>query len=167
MAFVSINELDKFIFDDCQIVEAKQKGDDLIFEVAALIVGARNSQNTNYTESYADDTVMTFHDAQIEAAIEEGYKVFDADDKLVSETPDKVIDAQDYQGMLKALESGFLFNIECISKTPERSTYSFEIDMSALSEDGISDPYATTYMLTVSFAEVEVSWERYLNRVQK
>ena len=56
MAYKSMDEIEQFRFDDCQIDSFRTIGQDLILEVEALIVRANNSQNTNYTESYADTT---------------------------------------------------------------------------------------------------------------
>ena len=167
MSFESINELDKFTFDDCQITGVEIRDDSLIFTMEALIVGAKNSQNTNYTESYADTTTLILRGMKIDEFMEEGYKLYDAQDKLIDEIDDKVIEEKDYKATLKALVDGYMFNAECMKMGEGGYTYSFEIDMSAINEDGLVDPYSTTYQLIVTFEESRVTWERYLNRVQK
>jgi len=167
MSFESINELDKFIFDDCQITGVEFNGENLVFTLEALIVGSKNSQNTNYTESYADTTTFVLRGARIEEFIIEGYKLYDAEDNLQEEIPDKPISEAEYDRMLKEIKDGYMFSAECIKKTDTGSTYEFEVDMSAINEDGLVDPYSTTYQLTISFDEARVTWDRYLNRVQK
>ena len=47
MAYKSMDEIEQFRFDDCQIDSFRTIGQDLILEVEALIVRANNSQNTN------------------------------------------------------------------------------------------------------------------------
>ena len=167
MSYESINELDKFIFDDCQIVQVQKKDGGIIFTLEALIVGAKNSQNTNYTESYADTTTMVLRGAKIEEFLVEGYKLYDAEDNLQEEIPDKPISVSEYDKMIKELVNGYMFSAECIKKNEAGATYEFEVDMAAMNEDGLVDPFSTTYQITISFDEVRISWDRYLNRVQK
>ena len=56
--FVSTNEFDKFGYDDCLVKSIRETASGLVLELEALIVRARNSQNTNYTDSYADTTTL-------------------------------------------------------------------------------------------------------------
>ena len=167
MSFESINELDKFIFEDCQISEVKTTGSDIVLTLEALIVGAKNSQNTNYTESYADSATMVLRGARIEEFLIEGYKLYDAEDNLQEEVPDQIIPAHEYDAMLPKLVEGYLFTADCLRLSEDGATYSFEIDMAALNDDGLVDPYAVTYQIKIAFDEVRISWDRYLNRVQK
>ena len=59
VAYKSVDELEHFRFDDCQIdtFAVTENGVELMVE--ALIVRADNSQNTNYTESYAGTTLLS------------------------------------------------------------------------------------------------------------
>lgn len=167
MSFKSVNELNQFIYDDSQITSAKYENNRLCFELEALIVGTRNSQNSNYTESYADTATMELTGAHIEEMLIEGYKLYDADDKLVEEVEDTIIAESEYASAVKLLKEGFLFSVDCIRKSEDENTYSFEIDMDTVDERGISNPYSVTYQIKVTFKQAVVSWERYLNRVQK
>lgn len=56
--------------------------------VEALIVRADNSQNTNYTESYAGTTKIRITDGKLIRCVRDGYKYYDANDVLQSEVPD-------------------------------------------------------------------------------
>ena len=47
MGFKSVNELEQFCFDDCQICEIKVSDKEVEFVLEALIVKRNNSQNTN------------------------------------------------------------------------------------------------------------------------
>ncbi len=62
--FKSINEVDKFRYDDCVINEVEIGDTSLCLRVEALIVKANNSQNSNYTESYADEAKILFTNAR-------------------------------------------------------------------------------------------------------
>ena len=65
MAYKSVDELEHFRFDDCQIdtFVVTENGVELMVE--ALIVKADNSQNTNYTESYAGTTKIRITDGKL------------------------------------------------------------------------------------------------------
>ena len=65
VAYKSVDELEHFRFDDCQIdtFAVTENGVELMVE--ALIVRADNSQNTNYTESYAGTTKIRITDDTI------------------------------------------------------------------------------------------------------
>lgn len=171
--FESINELDKFIYDDCQITDIKLTDNNLIITLEALIVGARNSQNSNYTESYADTTTVELRSAKINSIMIEGYKQYDASDNLIEEVPDTPVPETEYADTISKMVNGFMFTAECTEKTSSNTpngasfTYVFEVDMDVANEYGLQDPYCTTYQLEVSFSESRVTWDRYLNRVQK
>ena len=73
MGFKSVNEIEKFTFDDCVISSFKVNEAGIILVLEALIVDSNNSQNTNYTESYADTTTVRLLDGKI---ITQADKVF-------------------------------------------------------------------------------------------
>lgn len=88
VAYKSVDELEHFRFDDCQIdtFAVTENGVELMVE--ALIVRADNSQNTNYTESYAGTTKIRITDGKLIRCVRDGYKYYDANDVLQSEVPD-------------------------------------------------------------------------------
>ena len=102
MSFKSVNEVEKFRYDDCCIIKRKDIEADLVLEVEALIVKGNNSQNTNYTESYADVTQIIFKDATIVKGIKDGMRRYDADDYVLfvekaNEDPYDTLPSDTYQ----------------------------------------------------------------------
>ena len=87
VAYKSVDELEHFRFDDCQIdtFAVTENGVELMVE--ALIVRADNSQNTNYTESYAGTTKIRITDGKLIRCVRDGYKYYDANDVLQYEVP--------------------------------------------------------------------------------
>jgi len=166
MAFESINELDKFGYKDCQISDVSIVGKTFVFTVEALIVKDRNSQNANFTDSYADTAAIELKDANITSMVIEGYKQYDAEDNVVGEVADTVIPESEYIETLKKMIEGYMFEVECLEKGADHFKYSFEVDMDVVNEYGLQDPYSTTYQMEIEFSGSRVSWERYLNRVQ-
>ena len=69
MSFKSMNEVENFRYDDCRILKRKNTEPDFVLEVEALIVKSNNSQNSNYTESYADVTQICFKNPLIKFSI--------------------------------------------------------------------------------------------------
>ena len=167
MAFVSVNELENFSFEDCQISEVSFENDKIIFSLEALLVRANNSQNSNYTESYADKSILTLEDAKILSIIEEGYRTYDAEDRLVDEVPDKEIEEIKYEELISSFGEQYLCMAQCEEKTKENSIYIFEVDTGTLNEAGLTDPYLPTYLVKIAFTKSTIEWERYLNKVQK
>ena len=86
MGFQSVDELEHFSFRDCQINTFRVTEEGLFLEVEALIVKANNSQNTNYTESYAGTTRILFEDGKLLSGKKDGYKYYDANEVLLSDT---------------------------------------------------------------------------------
>jgi len=167
MSFISSDELEKFSFEDCQIVDVKFDENNLVFTLEALIVKNNNSQNANYTDSYADTSKLTLKNIKVSSIIEEGYRNYDANDKLVSEVPDKDIAASEYEKLILGFKEQYLCAMECEEKTKEHFIYTIEVDTGVLNEAGLTDPYLPTYLLKVEFTNATVEWDRYLNKVQK
>lgn len=97
MKFKAVNELEHFSFRDAQIEKAEWTDDALRFELEAVIVKANNSQNGNYTDSYAGTTQMELKNAEIQKAVKEGYKYYDANDVLLEEKPDEPLSGKRLQ----------------------------------------------------------------------
>ena len=78
-------EVDKFAYDDCKIIKANTSQNVLALTVEALVVEPDNSQNKNFTKSYAGDTDIVFTDMHIVKSVKEGYRYYDADGNLITE----------------------------------------------------------------------------------
>lgn len=162
MSFKSVNEVEKFRYDDCCIIKIKDIEADLVLEVEALIVKGNNSQNTNYTESYADVTQIIFKDATIVKGIKDGMRRYDADDNLIEEIKDIDLDDTTLNQLCNNLSGMYLQGIECVKDVD---------DYVLFVEKANEDPYDTlpsdTYQINVHCGDVIVKWDRYLNKVQQ
>lgn len=157
MGYISINETDKFGYSDCVINKATIDESGIRLELEALIVKSANSQNSNYTDSYAGDTVCILKNAKIYKILKVGYKYYDANDRLIEEMPDEVMQ----------FDNGELSQIMAGAYLPEfidngDGNYSVVVEMA--SED-ISEN-TDEYIIEVNCEEVSMSWEQYMNRVQ-
>ena len=171
MSFVSKNEIEQFSFDDCQISKIENTKEDLVLYLDALIVRERNSQNTNFTLSYADTTKVTLKNFRIYSAFLAGYKMYDANDKLLSEIPDREIAVTEWDSSLKKCEGAYLYRMmkateEEASGLEDKRAFVYDIEVENYTDEGIPDFTGDTYVFRVGFDESVFSWDRYLNRVQ-
>lgn len=161
MNYKSVDEINKFRFDDCRINSVKKTDKDIYIEVEALIVCADNSQNSNYTESYAGTAVIKFVSSDIKKCIRDGYKYYDANEVLISEVEDCILEKDEIPAFLNSCEGAYLCELK--KNTSETDSYDLGIEFED-SEDGtVSDSYS----LVIVCEKIIVEWDQYLNRVQK
>lgn len=162
MGFKSVNEIEQFIFDDCQIGEIKVSDINIEMCLEALIVRKNNSQNTNFTESYAATTTARFLLGKILSGVKDGYKYYNADDVLLKEVPDQPLDLDEINNILKKSEGAYLFEFEKDKEENGLFYYTFGIEFVDETENTMSD----SYHFKMSFEKAIFEWERYLNKVQ-
>lgn len=153
--FKSINETDKFRYDDCVINEMVIDDIGISLSVDALIVRGDNSQNSNYTDSYAGTTKIEMEGAQIIKVVKDGYKVYDANDVLLKEIPDVQMDINAEKWNIK-FAGQYLTGI----RKAEDETV-FEIEMNDEEGFGVGDSFS----VYIKCGDICISWEKYMNRV--
>lgn len=154
--FKSINEIDNFSFDDCVFAGFTQAEDGLVAELEALIVKANNSQNSNFTDSYAGTTQCKMIGGRITQIMKAGYRYYDADGKLIRSVEDEEVSKLEWDSLLTKMKGSYLAACE-----KDENGYLLEIEM--CEEDGAGD----TYLCSVECGDIIFTWERYMNRVQK
>lgn len=160
MSFTSINEPDQFSYEDCGISRYEHSNGRMVLELEALIVKAGNSQNTNYTESYADTATAEFGHPEVTELVKEGYKYYDANDRLVEDVPDETMDLSGAEAFLKSCVGAYLYEVVQV----EEGVYRLGIEFPG--EDEYDNTGTTCYHLILRSDRFQVSWDRYLNRVQ-
>ena len=163
MKFVSKNELGLFDFSDCRISNVKCDGNMLEFTLESLIVLENNSQNSNYTKSYADTTIMTLKNCTIQSAYIAGYKVYDANDNLVEQIDDISVEKTEYKKMIEGFKDSYLCRV---MKCESDQGYVYELEVEQEGEEQFQDLRSDMYVVKVEFLEAVCEWDRYLNRVQ-
>jgi hypothetical protein len=153
--FKSIDEIDKFSYEDCVLTGMEWAEDGLLFEVEALIVRENNSQNSNFTESYAGPAVIKLVDGRITDVIKTGFKYYDADGQLLKTVPDEAESPLVWESLFKTFPGNYLPSLEAVD-----DGYIIEIEMSE--EDGTQ---GNSYLLKLEASSVIVTWDKYLNRV--
>ncbi|MCR5754389.1 MAG: hypothetical protein K6G30_06230 [Acetatifactor sp.] len=163
--FQSINEIEKFSFEDCQISKLEVKEKEIVLELEALIVMPNNSQNTNYTESYAGTTTVRLRDGKILSGVKEGYQYFDANDVLLESVDDIELSAEEIASLSKTGEGAYLYRFDKVEEEDGKYLYEMVIEMPQ--EEVYDTSVADSYRLQISFSQAIFEWEVYLNRVQR
>ncbi len=185
--FISKNEINNFTFRDAVIKKFTVSENEIQLIVEALIVEPHNSQNTNFTKSYADETLITFIGGTLEKAVKDGYKYYDANGVLLKEIPDEDVNAADISTLIRSLEGAYLYDMQEM-KPGETTIATSDITSSAgndisgnttsevsntaalgieLPTDDITGADAISYQFKISYKDVTFEWARYLNRVQE
>lgn len=158
MSYQSINEINTFAFRDCELLSFEKTEDGFRLELEALIVEAANSQNTNYTDSYAGTTILRLENARILKACEEGHRYYDANDKLIEEIPDRELTETETNKLLRSIKPGcYLFGmVKEEGSGEEEMVYSLGVDLTE----------TDSYWIYMSFTKAVFTWEKFMNRVQ-
>lgn len=165
MRFQSINEIEKFSFEDCEIQKFEVQEKQIYMELEALIVRPQNSQNTNYTESYAGTTYVRLQEGRLLSVVKEGYRYYDANDCLISEVPDEMLSAAEIEKMIKRLKGALLFDMEKQKEENGVCTYSMRLEFP--NQEEYDDTVTESYELIVEFKQAIFEWDFYMNRVQR
>lgn len=162
MKYKSVNEIEKFSFEDCVINKFEVADDIICLELEALRVMPDNSQNTNYTESYARTTTARFLGGKIIGGVKEGYRYYNANDELIKEMPDEPLEEKELLELIKSCGGAYLFSMT--KKDEVEGLYSYSMGIEFADEDNVM---ADSYQLELVFEKAVFEWDFYMNRVQK
>lgn len=171
--FKAVNELEHFGYQDAvirgfQIIPAgsadgvEDEGQTFAISLEAVIVRSDNSQNSNYTDSYAGDLTMRLMGANIQKGVKEGYKYYDANDVLLEEVPDTPLSIMEIHQLIKNLDGAYLWAMQAVEPAQNKTghyLYLMGIDVNADTDE------EATYWLQIEFDKSIMEWERYMNRV--
>ena len=104
MKYHTINELDHFCFKEAYIAQicAVNGMFEIVFDNVTIL--PENSCNRDIREMRANELVLKISEPKIEALVEEGYKVYDANGNLKQKNEDITIAPEAYVDKLKELE---------------------------------------------------------------
>lgn len=150
MGYRTVDELEGFSFHDAHISGIEVKNGHFFIILDGVIIKSDNSCNRDIRDMCTNDLILKIQDADIIEVVEEGYKVYNADGKLMEQYEDRVIGKEYYSEIFCELcdEAGESY-IYTIEKSGE--VYTFNIDAS----DG------TTYIIKVKGTHNVEEWERF------
>ena len=163
MGFQSVNEIEQFNFDDCYVTEFEVSESQIDLLLEALIVRKNNSQNSNFTESYAATTGLKLSGGKIISGVKDGFKYYNADDVLIKEVPDEPLSEEQILEFPKLAVGAYLYQME--KEKEESGLYYYNMGFEFVDES--DNTMGDSYRLLVSFEKAVFTWERYMNRVQQ
>lgn len=164
MSFKAVDEIYNFDFQDAQIFNAKF-GDGISFELEALIVEPENTQNENFTKSYAGTTKVRLVDGRITGGCKDGYKRYDANNKLLEEVDDSPMDEDALKLILKSGSGAYLYAMDA-NPDSEEGNYSYTLNLEFPSKEAYDNIGGVSYQVSVKFTKAIFEWDKYMNRVQ-
>ncbi len=146
MKYHTENELQHFKFEGAYLAETCAVNGifELILDNVKIL--PQNSCNRDIREMRTNELKLKIREPHIEALIEEGYKVYDADGNLKEQKEDVSIAPENYAAKLKELCGCEIYSIE-----QQENIYTISID----TEDH-------TFLLRVSGSADTEEWDRFL-----
>ena len=106
------DELQNFNFEEAYIDEIRMNLDTFIMTLENVKILPENSCNRDIRLMRTNDITVSFQRAKIKNIVEEGFKRYDADGKLIEEVTDIEIEEEKYTGLLKSFEGSTIYSIE-------------------------------------------------------
>lgn len=149
MNYRTTDELEHFNFADAYIGDVQVTSGFLHIFLDNVTILPENSCNRDIREMRANQLLLKIEGASIEAVVEEGYKVYDANGKLMKTCEDVKVEEKDYLSVVKSFADGVIYSLE-----KKEGEYRFIIDG--------ADEH--TYLLRVSGTKDVEEWDRFLNK---
>lgn len=135
MKYKLVNALSQFSFQGAVISDISYHHQTLEFQLDNVTIPEHNSLNRDIHAMRANSFLLTFDTMQIKKFILEGYKTYDADNRLTQQTDDEIVPPEEYYRTFETLLGTTLYSIETgdegscvISIDGEYQTYLLELD---------------------------------------
>lgn len=149
MKYQTTDELRHFSFEDAYIGDVQIATGFFHIVLDNVTILPENSCNRDIREMRANGLLLKIEDSAITSLVQEGYKVYDANGKLLETREDVTVEDKDYTTVIKTFVDGVIYSLE-----KKDGTYCFVID-------GADE---RTYQLNVSGTHDVEEWERFLNK---
>ena len=151
MKYKCINKLDQFDFKEASIASIQFNGTTFSMDLDNVTIKANNEHNRDIQDMRANNVLVSFPDTSILTIIEEGYKLYDANNNLTETVADKTIPSVDYKTFFENIAGNFLYSITI---TEEKQC--------TINIDGEYQ----TYTIQLSNSSSCVEWDRFLKKEQ-
>lgn len=151
MKYQTIDSLDDFSFTEAAIFDVEYTSSHLKLQLANVTILSSNEHNRDIMDMRTNDLILTFEQPIIHVIIEEGYKVYDANEQLIEKVPDKIISETEYASMIQSLPESSIYSIDILSK----NHCVINIDTSDNSAG---------YRIELMFQHSIVQWDRFLKK---
>ena len=154
MNFRTVDEFEKFNFDEAHISGIEIKSGHVFLYLDNVMIAADNSCNRDIREMRTNDLVLKLQDGVVTSFVKEGVKVYNADGVFQREIPDEIIPVDKYQETFDLLADKYM--LEATVKRDEiagENVYEFEIEYEEFS-----------YLLVVKVNHDTQEWDRFMNK---
>lgn len=148
MRYRTTDELEHFDFAEAYIGDVQVTGGFFHMILDNVTIQPENSCNRDIRQMRTNNLLFKIEEASIDAIVEEGFKVYDANGKLMQTCEDREVEEKDYLAVAKSFVDGVIYSLE-----KKGGQYLFTID-------GADE---RTYSLRVSGAHDVEEWDRFLN----
>lgn len=151
MKYSTANEWEHFEFKEAYISDIQKISGYFQLTLDNVTICPENSMNRDIRQMRANGLNFKIQNGAVDSLTQEGYKVFNADGKLMAQHEDQTIPEERYNEVLKSFCDG-----ECciFSMKKDGDRYLFEIDAS-------ND---RTYELCIKGTRDVEEWNRFLNK---
>lgn len=149
MSYRTIQELEHFNFKDAYIAEMMLITGQYFYTILDNVtILSANSCNRDIFDMRTNNLKLKLEDGEILSFVEEGYKVFDANDVLTRQVDDRPLSPSEYNDAFKNMAGAMIYEL-----TKEQDVYTFSIDTEE-----------HTYNLVIKSTQDVEEWERFLKK---
>ena len=123
MAYSTHDEIANFDFSESTIVKLAVTENQLDIRCGDVMIPTSNSQNTDVEKMGTDELLIRMKDIQKLEVKKDGYRIYNLDDTVREEIPDKVIPKEEWNSLFESLEGQAIYSI-----TKENNCYVICID---------------------------------------
>lgn len=149
MKYTTKNEFEHFNFAEAYIGDVQVTSGFFHMVLDNVTILPENSCNRDIREMRANNLILKIEDFSVLSVVEEGFKTYNADGKLIGICEDVEIAPEEQLDVIKTFADGVLYSLEKCD-----AQYIFNID--AANE--------RSYVLTVEGSGDEEAWDRFLNK---
>lgn len=160
MKYMTANEWERFEFADAYLTDIQKTNGYFQITLDNVTILPENSCNRDIRKMRANGFCLKIQDGKTESLIEEGYKVYNADGKLINQYEDRVLTSEEYNDTLKALADGESSIYTAQKDSIEKIETSMKTEsIYQITIDGSNE---RTYVLTIRGTKDIEAWDRFL-----
>ncbi len=166
MKYTTANEWDQFEFADAYLTEIQKINGYFQLTLDNVTILPDNSCNRDIRKMRANGLYFKIQNGQVESFVEEGYKVYNADGKLMDQYEDRILTSEEYNDTLKALADGesciYAMKKMAAAKEDIKQTEQ-DIKTDSIYEIIIDGSNERTYVLRIRGTKDVEEWDRFLS----
>ncbi|MCI8410773.1 MAG: hypothetical protein HFJ09_16175 [Lachnospiraceae bacterium] len=151
MKYQTVDSLEDFSFAQAAIFDTEYTSSHIRLQLANVTISSSNEHNRDIMDMRTNDLILTFESPMILSILKEGYKIYDANEQLIEEIPDKIISDDEYTSIIQSLPESFIYSIDILSK-----------EHCVINIDTENDN--TSYRIELMFQHSIVQWDRFLKK---